>query len=145
MGRKALQGMAHNMCQIFLGHQVWDDLPQLVQLGRGTLQIDVISGHCTKDEHHIEPLAMVEKLRQWLSQQLPANGLTLSDIEEAKLAVDYTVSEVAYTIRENAGHWWKWNRNRYCCTWDFHFRCRSTMRAFGHDYSSVAEGDYQLA
>ena len=135
MGRKILQGLAHDMCQIFLGYQVWDDLSRLERLGGGTLTIELISGHCTKDEEHIEPFAIIEKLRAWLSTQLSSHGLERSDIEEAVLAVDYTV-------RENAGHWWKRDRHR---TWNFHFHCRSTIRGFSRDYSSVADGYYQFA
>lgn len=135
MKRKATQGLADNVCQMFLGHQVWDDLPRLEELGGGTLRIEVVSGHCTKDGQHIQPLAIVQKLRDWLEVQLVSNGLDLGDVEEAVLTVDYTV-------RENAGHRWDRDRHR---TWDFHFRCTSTIRAFAREYSSVAEGDYQLA
>ena len=135
MTRKVLHGLAHNMCQIFLGYQIWADLSQLETLGAGRLQLELLSGRCAKDEHLIEPLAIVQKLRDWLEVQLVSNGLKLSDIEEAFLAVDYTV-------REGASHWWGrgWHR-----TWDFYFRCRSTIRAFGRDYSSTAEGEKQFA
>jgi len=84
MKRKAVQGLAHNMCQMFLGHQVWDDL---------------------------------------------------ADVEVAALTVDYTV-------RANPGRRWERGRHR---TWDFRFRCRSTIQAFRGEYSSAAEGTYQFA
>lgn len=135
MKRKAVQGLAHNMCQMFLGHQVWDDLARLEELGGGTLRIEVVSGHGTKDEQHIQPLAIVQKLRDWLDVQLFSNGLDLADVEETALTVDYTV-------RATPGHWWDQDRHR---TWDFRFRCRSTIQAFRREYSSAAEGTYQFA
>ena len=65
MGRKALQGLANNLCQIFLGHQSYDDLPEIERLGKGRYEIDVLTTICKKDGIEIESFAISGKLQQW--------------------------------------------------------------------------------
>jgi hypothetical protein len=123
MGRKALQGLAHNACQIFLGYQVYNDLPNLEQLGEGRLCIDILTGDCTKDSLPVGPLAIATLLNDWLSQQLTALGLVAEDIGKANLAVDYT-------FRKGDGYW---HEDTYFPSTRFFFQCSSTIEALGRE------------
>lgn len=49
MRRKRLQHTADTICRMFCGWRLVNCMPQLVDLGSGTIHIDVLTGSCSFD------------------------------------------------------------------------------------------------
>jgi len=85
MRRKRLQHAADNLCQMFCGWQQASSKHRLVELGSGSLEIDVLSGACRFNGAEIERLPIAYVLGDWLGQDLQAHQIPASSIVEATL------------------------------------------------------------
>ena len=83
MRRKRLKHAAQNLCQMFCGWQQTWSKHQLVGLGSGELEIDVLSGACKFNNAPIEPLPIAAVLTEWLREDLVRHQIPEAAIQEA--------------------------------------------------------------
>jgi hypothetical protein len=89
MSRK-FQGLAKTMCEIFLGHQSYEDLPKFMQLGKGKYEIDILTTISKKDGNDIESFKISEVLQKWFLTRLRMENIPLEKIQKAVLVVEVT-------------------------------------------------------
>jgi hypothetical protein len=71
MRRGLLQDHANQVCQMFTGWRLTIvDLPLLVSAGRGTVDIDLLTGECRINGTAVDPLGILCELDAWLSDDL---------------------------------------------------------------------------
>ena len=144
MGRKVLKGLAKTLCQIFLGYQCYQDLPEIEQLGKGRYEIDILTMMCKKDGTEIDSLAIAGKLQQWFFTQMEKEKISLGEIRSAALIVEVTdIQEIPYRLpfilSLRYGFW----PRKYKVT-DFYFKCVSHINAYGREYTAQDSGSRQL-
>ena len=141
MGRKILQGLAKNLCQIFLGWQCYYDLPGIERLGKGKYEIDVLTKSCKKDGMEINSLKISEKLQLWFSNRLKVENISLQEIQSATLLIEVTdIQAESYWVRLR----WFWLRPRRYNLTIFFFDCHSHICAFGREYKAQDSGQREL-
>ena len=96
MRRKRLQHVADTVCQMFCGWRLIGSKPSLVNLGSGTLEIDVITGQCLFQGKNIGLLTIAEEIRAWLEQDLTTNRIPISTLTGAHLKVKLFFSVVPW-------------------------------------------------
>jgi hypothetical protein len=135
MGRKVLKGLANNLCQIFLGYQCYQDLPEIERLGKGRYEIDILTTICKKDGMEIDSFLVSGKLQQWFFTQVRKEKISLEEIRRAVLIVDViNIQEIPHWLQ---GHGlWK--------STDFSFECISYINAFGREYIAQDTGGREL-
>jgi len=99
MRRKRLQHVADTICHMFCGWRLINCKPQLVELGSGTLRIDVLSGSCFFGGKPIPQLSIAEELRLWLREDLEANHIPLTALTRAWLHAKLSFSEIRWRDR----------------------------------------------
>ena len=146
MGRKVLQGLAANICQIFLGYQCYEDLPGLERLGKGRYDIDILTMMCNKDGIEIDSLTIAGKLQQWFFTQLGKENIPLEEIQRAVHTINLTdVRMVPYSLllREH-GLWSRRNKRTEFKLTNFKFECVSHINAYGREYTAQDFGQREL-
>lgn len=99
MRRKRLQHAADTICHMFCGWRLINCKPQLVELGSGTIRIDVLSGNCSFDGRPISQLSIAEELRLWLLEDLEANKIPIAGLTRASLEAKLSFSEIRWRDR----------------------------------------------
>jgi hypothetical protein len=139
MRRKRLQHVADTVCHMFCGWRQITSKPDLVRLGSGRLEFDLLSGRAWHDEHEIDRLAVLEELYLWMRDDLRAHKIPLTQIEEARLEVDLQFAVVGW--RDTAEEFFDTATQRVAggemhrCT----ITCRSRVRTSEADYESEYE------
>ena len=96
MRRKRLQNVADTMCQMFCGWRLIGSKSNLLRLGSGTFEIDVITGQCLFQGKVTGQLTIAEDLRAWLQQELATNKIPISTLIDAHLTVKLSFSVVPW-------------------------------------------------
>ena len=104
MRRKRLQHTADTICRMFCGWRLVNCMPQLVDLGSGTIHIDVLTGSCSFDGEAIPSLSIAEELRLWVRKDLEANQIPLAGLAHASLAAKLSLSEIQWRDRTTNAH-----------------------------------------
>lgn len=143
MRRKALQGLANNLCQMFVGHQAYHDVQDiLMPLSEGrriVLEINVLTGQCLA-EGTVLPLHMSEVMQGWLAEHLRRQRIPPDAIQAAILRVEYRAWQMKYTLPRT---WWdriteKLGRPRgYFLEAETEFSCRAAIQTSDCEYLSV--------
>lgn len=143
MRRKSLQGLANNLCQMFVGHQAYHDVQDiLTPLSEGrrvVLEIDVLTGQCVA-EGAVLPLHISQVMQDWLAEHLRRQRIPPDAIQAATLRVEYRARLVKYT-RPQTG--WdkiteKLGRPRgYFLEAETEFLCRAAIQTLDCEYLSV--------
>ena len=96
MRRKRLQHAADTICHMFCGWRLINCTARLVELGSGTIQIDVLSGRCSFDGRPIPQLSIAEELRLWLLADLESNEIPVAGLTRASLDAKLSFSEISW-------------------------------------------------
>jgi hypothetical protein len=72
---------------------------RLVELGSGTLQLDLLREHCAFNELPIEPLPIMGELREWMVTDLAHNRIPLEAIDHVQLEAKLTFSSIDWNER----------------------------------------------
>lgn len=86
MNRKRLQNLADNLCQMFCGWRLNGSKPMLMELGSGTLEIDVLTATCTFQNQLTIPLPIAQELSSWMQKELSAHQIPITTVLRARLA-----------------------------------------------------------
>ena len=128
MEPKTLQTVAKEICDTFLGQRIERDLDRLRDMHAGLLRIDLLTGECTVDDLHIEPLEIASDLQAMLEPELKKLGLRTEDVTTADLLSKFT-SEVRASQSKTS----------------LRLECSSRIEAFGRDYVARENSERQLA
>jgi len=74
---------------MFCGWQLANDFVELSKLKSGTLEIDVKNGTCEFNGEPNKKLTMPLVLNDWFISDLKENNISIADIEEAHLTVEF--------------------------------------------------------
>ncbi len=142
MRRKVLQGLANNLCQMFVGYQAYYDvqdiLTPLSQGRRVKLEIDVLTGQCVA-EGEVLPLHISGVMQGWLAEQLRRRKIPAEAIQSATLRVEYRAWQVKYT---NPQTWWDRLKEKlgrqgwYFLESETEFSCRASLQTSDYEYLS---------
>jgi len=99
MRRKRLQHAADTICHMFCGWRLINCKPRLVELGSGTIRIDVLSGNCAFGGTLISPLSIAEELRLWLLEDLVTNQIPVTALARASLEAKLSFSKIHWRDR----------------------------------------------
>ncbi len=144
MRRKALQGFANNLCQMFVGHQAYHDVQDiLMPLAEGrqvALEINLLTGQCVA-EGVVLSLHISQVTHDWLAEHLRRQRIPAVAIQAATLRVEYRAWQVKYYRSPKA--WWdrlkeKWGRPVwYFLEAETEFLCRAAIQTSDYEYLSI--------
>lgn len=140
MRRKRLQHAADTICQMFCGWRLINCKSKLVELGSGTICIDVLSGNCTFNGHPVSQLSIAEELRLWLVNDLDRNHIPVAALSRASLQAKISLSEIPW--RERTTNEQYFNNGRLVRTDILHrcvIRCESDVTTDDAVYRSEFE------
>ena len=142
MRRKALQGLANNLCQMFVGYQSYYDVQHiLAPLSEGrwvVLEINVLTGQCWA-EGEVLPLHISGVMQSWLAEHLRRQKIPAEAIPSATLRVEYRAWHVKYT---NPQTWWDRLREKlgrqswYFLESETEFSCQASLQTSNYEYLS---------
>jgi len=132
MGRKVLQGLAKNLCQIFLGWQSYKDLPRIAELGKGEYEIDILKMLCKKDGIEIELFQIAEVLQTWFFARLIRKKIHPEEIKKAILIVKFIDTREGPVWQFRVGD--KKLRLSKLKSTVLVFECTSHIQAFDREY-----------
>ncbi len=78
---------------MFCGWQLANDFEELNRLSSGSLEIDVKTGDCLFNGKANSKLTMPLVLKDWFLSDLVESNIQLSDIDSAKLQVNFNMNE----------------------------------------------------
>jgi len=96
MSRKWLQNVADNLCQIFCGWRLIGSKPILVELGSGTIEINVLKSHAMFSGRPIRHLPIASELSRWLHKELLAQKILPTEILHATLRARLAFEKVSW-------------------------------------------------
>lgn len=94
MRRKALQGSANTLCDMFCGWRLTFSFPHLERLGSGALTIDLRLETAFFEGRPTEVLPIVGELRAWLDRELRALRVPWQAVRTAQLRADLTQARI---------------------------------------------------
>ena len=95
MQKNILTGYANTACQMFSGWRLLvspGDLPQLLDAGRGIVQVDLLTGDASVDGRSVN-LGMAQEVAEWLREQAAKDGVPWNAVREATMSVAFDLSE----------------------------------------------------
>ncbi len=95
MRRKRIQEFANNLCPMFAGWRINEDLEILANLPDGKLDIDLLGGKAQHSSSGPLDLHISKELECWLKEQLKSANISLSTIKSAALSVQFRTDRVA--------------------------------------------------
>ncbi|SOD72515.1 hypothetical protein SAMN05892883_1907 [Jatrophihabitans sp. GAS493] len=106
MRRGLLKNYTDTLCDIFVGwrlHASGDDMPMMMSVGVGNLEMDLLDGSTTLDR---EPVTFQfgQELSGWLRERADADGLGWSNISRAFMRVRFDFDETSALGRRR---WWQ--------------------------------------
>jgi|GEM_PF-4206102 len=142
MRRKRLNHIVFTICDMFCGDSLFSSYPQLVELGSGTLIIDVLASQCSFNGRDIDQLPIARYLHKWMVQDCATNRIDISLIAKARLTVDIHLSSIMWGERQSsltetfyvAGTPIKTNEARRCV-----FLCSSVVQTDDTTYAATCE------
>jgi hypothetical protein len=90
MGRKVFQDYANVLCQRFLESPTNRDLVNLVVIGGGLLELDILKQRASCDHWPVDPLPYCGEAKRWLNVQLAKRAIADDLLVAASLVVKYT-------------------------------------------------------
>ena len=158
MRRKALQGLANNLCQMFVGHQAYNDVQDiLAPLSEGrwvVLEISLLTGQC-RAVGELLPLPIAGVMQGWLAEQLRRQKIPAEAIPSAMLHVEYRAKLVKLhpgpllletkqgwhwqhqTLWERIGAWLANKSPDFVLDVETEFQCRAVIQTSVREYVSV--------
>jgi hypothetical protein len=137
MRKKRLQCMAETVCQMFCGWRLTGSKPMLVELGSGTIGIDMLTGRCTFHNKPTPLLPIASELLIWTRQELISRDIPISKILFARLAAKLSFSQVRWNLRTTEILWADngdpGSTNMHQCTFD----CESEIATDADVYHST--------
>ncbi len=100
MPRKVLKNAADAMCHMFCGWRQLSSKNRLVELGSGTLEIDILTGESIFDEKGIPKLPIAIELQLSLQRFLVSNRIHVP-VLRARLRVKLSFSRITWEERTN--------------------------------------------
>jgi len=91
MRRKRFKHQAYVLCHMFCGWQLYADYERLTGLGKGDIQINVLTEDCCFNGSFIEPLKMASVLNKWLLDDMRSHQIPSEAVTEATLEVNFQV------------------------------------------------------
>ncbi|WP_136810501.1 hypothetical protein [Desulfosediminicola flagellatus] len=89
MSVKRLKHHAQNLGQMFCGWELMFDYKRLAEMEKGTLRIDMLTEECFHDGNAIDPLGIVDRLRDWMIRDLDDHNLDPGRLECVELNIDF--------------------------------------------------------
>jgi len=80
---------------MFCGWRLDASRQLLIELGSGTIEIDLLSGDCSFNGTAIPQVSVAADLRNWLRGDLNANDIPLEGLTRASLRADLQFSSIA--------------------------------------------------
>jgi len=85
MRKKRIQEFANNVCQMFVGWRMNDDLELLAELPDGLVKVDLLTGQAEHDKTGPVKLYIATEIRSWLQDQFNKANIPSTAITSAKL------------------------------------------------------------
>ena len=142
MRRKRLNHAADILCQMFCGWRLINCKPELVELGSGLLEIDVISGACKFNGQTTAELTIAGELREWLKEDFNANNILADHVDSATLRVDLSFSQIPWRERRPNGEQFFADDGEIVETTEMHqciFKCSSEIKTDEKTYRAELE------
>jgi hypothetical protein len=146
--RKRLQHCADMLCHKFCGWETIFSYRDLVALGSGRLEIDVLHDECSFEGAKIESLSIAGALRAWLLSDLAANQIDHHLLQRATLTTSLALSSIDASARTKGG--WHLANGRVIEKGPFHrlqIRCNSEIatdeKTYRSSYEDVKEFPHQ--
>jgi hypothetical protein len=89
MARKVFQGFAHVLCQKFIEVPSNNDLINLIILGSGIIELDVLNSKARCNRFPIEPLPYSAVARAWLLEQMRKHQIPDIELVSALLTIEF--------------------------------------------------------
>ena len=115
MPRNVLKNAADTLCHMFCGWRQVFSKSRLVELGSGTLEIDVLTSECFFGGRHIPTLPIASELQLSLQRFLTANRIG-EPILRARLKVKLSFSKINWEERKNTVELFYVNGQPICTT-----------------------------
>jgi hypothetical protein len=138
--RKRLQHCADTLCHKFCGWEAIFSYRDLVALGSGRLEIDVLHDECSFEGRKIESLPISGALRAWLLNDLAVNRIDCTLLQRANLTASLALSSIDASARIKGGQ--HLANGRVISDGPFHrleIRCKSEIATDEKIYQSAHE------
>ena len=99
MQKNILKGYANTAGQMFAGWRLLvstGDLPLLLEAGRGTVEVDLLTGDATLDGVETS-IGMAREVAVWLREQAQKDRVPWDSLRAATMRVDFDLSEIEGT------------------------------------------------
>lgn len=138
MSVKRLKHHAHNLGQMFCGWELMFDYKRLAEMGQGTLRIDMLTEECFHDGNAIDPLGIVDRLRDWMVRDLDDHNLNIDRLECVELTVDFATKR--QIGQKSMGSSWKDATPHFVhCTLNCTSKVKTDTRQFSSSYQDEEE------
>jgi hypothetical protein len=89
-----MQDYANQIAQMFVGYQITlVDIPRLVMIGRGRIEVDLFSGVTTIDNETASPFSISEAVNSWYKDAVLRDVLDESFIRSVRIVCDFDTNE----------------------------------------------------
>jgi hypothetical protein len=94
MRKGLMQDYANQIAQMFVGYQIeLEDLPRLLALRQGRIEIDLLGDLTTVDDEAQVPFAISDAVTAWYQEAIRRDALDESFVREIRIVCDFDVSE----------------------------------------------------
>lgn len=138
MRRKRFKHHVDIFCDMFCGWRLASSYDRLVELGSGSLEIDVLTERCSKDGVSITPLSIAGELGVWFRDDARAAGIELSSVRVARLRVSLLIEPLTGRRRTNVVFPGREETGYVRCQFD----CSALLESEGDRYEAHRQ-DYQ--
>lgn len=76
-----------------------DDIPRLIEIGSGQLDVDLLSSANQLDGVEVAPFGIVEEVGAWLRERCDADGIDIAELQEVSIRLRFSASETARSRR----------------------------------------------
>ena len=89
-----MQDYVNQIAQMFVGWQISiADLPRLVELGRGRIEVDLFADSSTIDQKPCERFAISDAVREWLNEAIERDALADGYVRAVLITCDFDMTE----------------------------------------------------
>lgn len=99
--KNRLKNLADTACQVFCGWRLTASKATLIELGSGSLEIQLLTGQCFFKGVPIEPLSISKELQIWFMNQLAAQKIPAEAIKRASIRAKVQRSLIPWEDRKN--------------------------------------------
>ena len=94
MRKGLMQDYANQIAQMFVGYQITlVDIPRLVTIGRGQIEVDLFSGVTTIDNKSTSPFSISEAVTSWYKDAVLRDVLDEAFIRNVRIVCDFDINE----------------------------------------------------